>query len=178
MCQYCRLTFGRVDGKLETKLLSVIKGLSRFICPRAQWMFYFSTVLGKPTLGNRWQQNCALATHWNRFSVTGPFVGSYFVVAPGRCPSWLQKFKCKTASKNCLSSKVSDRSSTEQLQAGSPDHIAAQRSSFWWPEQAGDPGKVFTQVPKLCKSCYFSSHPAPHSSALCWGELQVCAWAY
>lgn len=51
----------------------------------------------------------------------------------------------------------------------------AWRSSFGWPGQAADPG----EVPKLCKSCYFSGHPAPRSSApllgrtarLCMGIL-------
>lgn len=91
MCQYCRLTFRRADGELGAKLLSVITGLPRFISLRAQWMFSFSTVLGKTALRNRWQKNCAgntlkLSGCRNRFFVAGPFVGSYFVVAPGRYP--------------------------------------------------------------------------------------------
>lgn len=50
----------------------------------------------------------------NRFLVPRPFLGSYFVVAPGRYPSQYRS-SSENRQQDCLSSKVRERSGTEQL---------------------------------------------------------------
>lgn len=112
MCQHFRLTFRRADGELETKLLSVITGLSCFISPRAQWVFSFSTVLGKTALRNWWQQSCELATHWNcpdagiDFGLLG-YSGKLFCNGSWKMPISVLEFQCKNPRENCVSGRAS-----------------------------------------------------------------------
>ena len=102
-------------------------------------------------------------------------MGSYFVVAPGRYPTEVQAQNSQWELPFQQSQWEIWHGRASPTQAGSSDHTAAQLSGLWWPGQSADPGEVLTRVSKLCKSHYFSSHPAPHSSALLLGgTVRLC----
>lgn len=87
-----------------------------------------------------------------RFWVAGPFVGSYFVIAPGKISISVLEFQCKIPRENWLESVRG-----LALNIFSTSGFTWQQFWLCWPGQVADPWKVLIQVSKLSKSHYFST---------------------